>query len=704
MMKQAVKNELLQLTQQKDGEGVKALLQSLDERDKGGVFEWYLGELYKGNGWLVEVQGGRGDLGADILLYHPKTPSKVSLIVQTKNHANPLTFDQTKIELVKFEQQAASKYNCQQFNLIAVNSFVKEAQKLSEFNMVLSKWAYVVNLIEHSDPDNITEPEIELYAHNKDAYEKARELWLGGHYVAVVQATGTGKSFLIAKVLADFLGENNLVMAPSNYILDQQKFKVPWATQSTTFMTYAKGANLTDDKIKELDVKLIVLDEFHRCGAKVWGTGVQRLLDAHPEACVFGTTATPIRYLDNSRDMSDELFGGVVAVDLSLAEAIIRKILPDPNYIVALYTLNEEIEDLMETREKSSTIDEEKKNIVREIDQARLSWEQTSGIPQILKKHLKSDINKFIVFCKDQEHLDEMEVEVQKWFQNAGTHRWRKVYRVLSADPESDRNLKDFKNAKSPNTAHLLFAIDMLNEGLHIPDVGAVILLRPTESPTIFYQQIGRCLQVGIEHTPIIFDFVNNFQSIHANDFLEDLEEAKDREREKRAGLGLEEYAPVVYITDETKDIVEVFERISERLLPWEVMFQQLVEFKKAHGHCDVPDRWPENPHLSNWVSKLSSRRKKGQLSKERIRRLDEIGFIWDRLEANWDEMFAALVEFKEAHGHCNVPNWWLKNPKLSKWVSHQRSFHKKGKLSEERISRLDGVIGFQWQVTLRRK
>ncbi len=67
----------------------------------------------------------------------------------------------------------------------------------------------------------------------------------------------------------------------------------------------------------------------------------------------------------------------------------------------------------------------------------------------------------------------------------------------------------------------------MLNEGLHIADVVAVILLRPTESQIVFYQQIVRCLQVDVEHTPIIFDFVNNFKSIRANDFLESLQEAR---------------------------------------------------------------------------------------------------------------------------------------------------------------------------------
>ena len=66
--------------------------------------------------------------------------------------------------------------------------------------------------------------------------------------MAVVQATGTGKSMLIAKVMSEFLGQKTLILAPSHHILDQQKEKVPWATQSTTFMTYAKVSNLTQKR------------------------------------------------------------------------------------------------------------------------------------------------------------------------------------------------------------------------------------------------------------------------------------------------------------------------------------------------------------------------------------------------------------------------------------------------------------------------
>ena len=89
---------------------------------------------------------------------------------------------------------------------------------------------------------------------------------------------------------------------------------------------------------------------------------------------------------------------------------------------------DEEIADLTDPPERSNKSEKKKKEIADKIKQIKLDWEKTSGIPKILLKHLKPEINKFIVFCKDQDHLDKMEVEVQRWFQKAGTHRWRKVY------------------------------------------------------------------------------------------------------------------------------------------------------------------------------------------------------------------------------------------------------------------------------------
>jgi superfamily II DNA or RNA helicase len=694
--------KLLGLTGERAPSAIKSYLENLPDTKKGHVFEWYIAELFKGNGWLAKVQGGRNDKGADILLYHPKTPSDVSLIVQTKNWATPLSFDDTKIELVKFEEKGSLKHKCYQFELISINGYVSQAKDLQEFNMLLKGWDYVENLINKYDPVNTAEPEIELFAHNQITYYAVQRLWEKDRSVAVIQATGTGKSYIIAKIMTDFSAEEKLVMAPSHYILRQQESKIPWAIQSTTFMTYAKGANLTPMEISQLNCKLIVLDEFHRCGADVWGAGVQKILETFPDAHILGTSATPIRYLDNSRDMSDELFNSNVAENLPLAEAIVRRILPSPTYISALYTLDEETESILTALDNSQKPESEKKQLALEVKKARLNWENTSGIPEILKKHLVPGINKVIVFCRNEEHLDEMEAEVPRWFQKAKSHRWRKIYRVLSADSASDTNLEEFRSANNRDTLHLLFAIDMLNEGLHIPDVGAVILLRPTESPIIFYQQIGRCMQVDTAHTPTIFDFVNNFKSIKSNDFLKDLETCNDIQNARRNSFGLPQRALNVRIIDETKEIMTVFEIIAGQIHPFEVGLEYLKQYAHEYGHSRIPrnHKTSSGYSLGSWAHSRRWEYNKGVLSAERIKAFEALpGWTWDGLDAYFQEGFQHLMQYVHEYGDARVTYKYKTTSgyPLGVWTVARRLEYKKGMMPDERVKALEAITGWVW-------
>jgi len=111
-----------------------------------------------------------------------------------------------------------------------------------------------------------------------------------------------------------------------------------------------------------------------------------------------------------------------------------------------------------------------------------------------------------------------------------------------------------------------------------------------------------------------------------------------------------------------------------------------------------VPLNWPENPKLGTWVGRQRGRMNRDQTSDERVRRLKKLGFIWNPFEAYWEEMFSALVEFKKAHGHCNIKRGWKENPALSRWVNTQRYARKIGRASVERIQRLE-EIGFQWKI-----
>ena len=132
-------------------------------------------------------------------------------------------------------------------------------------------------------------------------------------------------------------------------------------------------------------------------------------------------------------------------------------------------------------------------------------------------------------------------------------------------------------------------------------------------------------------------------------------------------------------------------------------MFEALAEFRKAHGHCNVPKRWSENPKLANWVYTQRQYRKKGKLNRSRTKRLDKIGFQWNiERSPTWDERFSELVEFKKIYGHCEVPTGWPENTKLAQWVLNQRRRrYKDDATGKERIRRLE-KIGFRWRIRKR--
>ena len=61
----------------------------------------------------------------------------------------------------------------------------------------------------------------------------------------------------------------------------------------------------------------------------------------------------------------------------------------------------------------------------------------------------------------------------------------------------------------------------------------------------------------------------------------------------------------------------------------WEKMFADLVAYRDKHGDCNVPLRWSENPRLASWVQRQRTCRTLNTLAKDRIERLDKIGFVW---------------------------------------------------------------------------
>jgi len=114
----------------------------------------------------------------------------------------------------------------------------------------------------------------------------------------------------------------------------------------------------------------------------------------------------------------------------------------------------------------------------------------------------------------------------------------------------------------------------------------------------------------------------------------------------------------------------------------WSKRYTELKEFRMMKGHCNVPQRYPENKALGKWVHKqrIEYKRKikgeKSHLSDERMFALKDIGFevyICKRAEGLWHERFQELLNYHREKGHCNVPQQYEANKSLGKWVHRQK-------------------------------
>ena len=149
---------------------------------------------------------------------------------------------------------------------------------------------------------------------------------------------------------------------------------------------------------------------------------------------------------------------------------------------------------------------------------------------------------------------------------------------------------------------------------------------------------------------------------------------------------------------------------LSKRLNCWNERYNELVQFKRLQGHCNVPSCYEDNPALSQWVKrqryqhKLKSSGKHSNLTTEREGMLDSLGFIWNAHEANWEESYTKLMKFKEYYGHCRVPTKYPSDQQLAVWVKLQRRQYRllrtvgadKSNMTWERVDRLND-IGFEW-------
>lgn len=324
----------------------------------------------------------------------------------------------------------------------------------------------------------------------------------GSNKGVVILPTGMGKTVLAA-LDAQRVNGKTLFIVHKNEILKEayEKFHEIWPSATMGFFnatekdtssqvifaskdTLYRDGNI--DMFQSDSFDYVIIDEVHHSSCITY----QRITNYFTPKYMVGLTATPER-----QDRADilELFDYNIYYEMSQKSAIEEGYLSGFKY----YGLKDDID--------YSTI----KYNGNHYDVADLG--RKLNIPKrneaILDKYLEYAQNKKAIgFCVNIDHAETM----AEYF---------KAHDISAAAVHSDTNrlTTEEKNARiqdfRDNALQILFTVDLFNEGVDFPDVEALLFLRPTESKTIFIQQLGRGLRLSPnkDHV-IVLDFIGNFK------------------------------------------------------------------------------------------------------------------------------------------------------------------------------------------------
>ena len=326
----------------------------------------------------------------------------------------------------------------------------------------------------------------------------------------IVAATGTGKTVISAFDYQNFKRTNShsrilftahreeiLCQALNTYrsVLGDMNFGSLWVggyrpqnedEYENLFVSISMFNSKYDEFFSSLDkdyYDYIVIDEAHHSQADSY----RKLLAHFTPKILIGLTATPERM--DGRDLRPD-FGGHISAEIRLPQALQAGLLTPFQYLCV--TDNTDLTD-------DCLWSGNKYNIERLSDKL-CNKERVGRIVDALHKYLADEYTcRALCFCVNKKHAEFMAKQLSLYGFNAHS---------LTSDTSSETRKRLTKDLREGNI-HYLCVVDVFNEGVDIPEVDTVLFLRPTDSLTIFLQQLGRGLRLSVGKTELtVLDFV----------------------------------------------------------------------------------------------------------------------------------------------------------------------------------------------------
>lgn len=333
------------------------------------------------------------------------------------------------------------------------------------------------------------------------------QLQLAGESRALlISATGTGKTYAAAFALREMKPQKGLFVVHREQIAKQamRSFKNVFGSQKTmgllsgnskdyeaeylfaTMQTLAKPE--IQQNLKKGEFEVIVIDEVHRAGAESY----KRIMEYFEPQFWIGMTASPERTDDFD---IYQLFNHNIAYEIRLQQALEEDLLCPFHYF-----------GITDLQINGETFNEETgiRNFTMLVSDKRVEY--------IIQKALyyghSGERVKGLVFCSTVLEAKELSEKF-----NA---RGYKTIALSGSDSQEFREkcIEQLASDSVKENLDYIFTVDIFNEGVDIPEVNQVIMLRPTESPIVFVQQLGRGLRkTEDKEYVIILDFIGNYMN-----------------------------------------------------------------------------------------------------------------------------------------------------------------------------------------------
>ena len=399
-------------------------------------------------------------------------------------------------------------------------------------------------------------------------------------------SAGSGKTYLSAFDALNFNPKRLLYVVHESSILSKslETYKKVFGTQVTMGKFTGSEKDIDRDFLFSTNVSMaknldlfprdtfdyIVIDECHHAVAESY----KKIINYFEPEFLLGLTATPER-LDNQDVLS--LFDENVPYELRLRDAIINDLIVPFHY----YGIRDKLIDY------SLNKNAERKMIAELSDTKHCDF-----ICSEIENHRQEGKLKALVFCKNQAHARMM----SEAFNERGYHST-----YLTGRNTVGERIKAYDELQKDEsgTLEILCSIDILNEGVDIPGVNMVVFLRPTESSTIFIQQLGRGLRKYNDKKFVtVLDFIGNSykRSVQIALALGSLSEnlvlekrlLEDMVKDDFKAIGLSEYGVEIHLDHESQEeIISYLE--NENFNSKQYLKQDYFNFKKYIDSEDYP-------------------------------------------------------------------------------------------------------------------